>query len=596
VTTITQDRPLLARLLLESGVLREDQLEEFDRKVGTRPDNLEDALIINQLVDDSLIAETYARFLGVSWLDVVHGEEQALIVEHCQDGSQKDLGNLDDVTESCRPLAMSMGEMLCRRHRLIPLRQTTDHIEVASVQPVCLAAVQEIEMRSGCDVRTVAITHSLLMDIHEGLFGQRDMVREIVTQEFSAGMLDEEGEDGDFALDLARPVQRGRESQVVRIVNVLLSKAIEKQASDIHIEPYEESVRVRYRIDGHLIETTPPPRSMFVPTISRLKILSKMDIAEKRVPQDGSIAARLGERRVDLRVSTIPTVFGEKMVIRILEKGSIPNRLQDLGLTDAQAQQLLTAAASSHGLVFVTGPTGSGKSTTLYTCLKLINRPTENIVTVEDPVEYKFHGINQVTIRSNVGLTFAAALRSLLRQDPDKMMVGEVRDQETAQICLRAALTGHLVLSTLHTNTSLQVINRLMEMGVEPFLLGPALRLVQAQRLVRCVCPNCRVAYELPEDVARRHQLPPGATLYRARKGGCEACRGLGSRGRIGLYEVVPVGEHLRELIMGGASLADMEHASRAEGVEFLADSARRRLLSGSTTLEEVSEYLRCGS
>jgi type IV pilus assembly protein PilB len=241
----------------------------------------------------------------------------------------------------------------------------------------------------------------------------------------------------------------------------------------------------------------------------------------------------------------------------------------------------------------VTGPTGSGKSTTLYTCLKLINSPHENIVTVEDPVEYKFFGLNQVHVRANVGLTFAASLRAFLRQDPDKIMVGEVRDQETAQICMRAALTGHLVLTTLHTNNSLQVINRVVDMGVEPFLLGPALRLVEAQRLLRKLCAECKQPYTLPEDVALRHGLQPGVTLYRRGGGHCLACKGNGTKGRLGMYEVIPINEMLRDLICSRAPVAQLERAARAEGVLFLDDSARKHLLAGLTTLEEVSEYVR---
>jgi type IV pilus assembly protein PilB len=290
----------------------------------------------------------------------------------------------------------------------------------------------------------------------------------------------------------------------------------------------------------------------------------------------------------------VPTVFGEKMVIRILAKGGIPDKLQSLGFTDKQSEDFLRAAHSPHGLMFVTGPTGSGKSTTLYCCLNLINRPEENILTVEDPVEYKFYGLNQVHVRSQVGLTFAAALRSFLRQDPDKIMVGEVRDQETAQICMRAALTGHLVLSTLHTNNSLQVINRLVDMGIEPFLLGPTIRLLEAQRLVRRLCPDCKEKYDLPDSVGVRYGLPKKAKLYRAATGGaCTTCRGKGVKGRVGLYEVIPIFEALRNLICAKAPVSELEKAARAEGVQFLDDAARRRLLEGVTGLEEVEEFIR---
>ena len=448
-------------------------------------------------------------------------------------------------------------------------------------------------MRTGLVVRPVAVTLSLFAALTAAVFGERDMVQEIADEGGAAGA-DEDDPDSepDNVVDLGRPIPQDKDSRVVRIVNIILGRAIEFGASDIHLEPYEGDVRVRYRIDGKLVETTPPPKPLFVPTISRLKILSKMDIAEKRVPQDGAIALKKGEVRTDLRVSTVPTVYGEKMVIRILDKSGIPKHLTDLGLTVAQSEVFLDAARSPHGLMFVTGPTGSGKSTTLYCCLNLITSPTENIVTVEDPVEYKFRGLNQVHVRANVGLTFASALRAFLRQDPDKIMVGEVRDVETAQICLRAALTGHLVLSTLHTNSALQVVNRLTDMGIEPFLLGPALRMLEAQRLTRRLCPECKDPYELPLDVAERHGLEPGLTLYRPGHAECGLCRGNRYKGRVGLYEVVPIGDTLRELISQAAPETVLQQAARKEGIGFLDDAARAALIDGRTSLEEVSEYI----
>jgi type IV pilus assembly protein PilB len=600
-----RDVPLIVRLLVEGLVLPESKLDDVAKVRAGHGDSLEAALIANELADELDIARLYATFLRVTWVEKQLRDGESMLVEHDPTtGNSSKLGTLTDVVASCRDTAMRLSETVCRKHRVVPFRDGATQVELACVNPADFAAIEEVRMRLGRVVRPIAVPYGLLVDMLDGVFGARDEVREIASEEgrgAAAVKRASGGEDGDdemeFVLDLQRPIPAGKDSQVVRIVNILLQRAIEEGASDIHIEPYEDNVRVRYRVDGKLRETTSPPRSLFVPTVSRLKILAKMDIAEKRIPQDGAIALKSGDRRVDLRVSTVPTVFGEKMVIRILAKGGIPDKLQALGFTDKQAEDFLRAAHSPHGLMFVTGPTGSGKSTTLYCCLNLINKPEENILTVEDPVEYKFFGLNQVHVRSQVGLTFAAALRSFLRQDPDKIMVGEVRDQETAQICMRAALTGHLVLSTLHTNNSLQVINRLVDMGIEPFLLGPTVRLLEAQRLVRKLCPDCKEKYSLPDSVGARYGLPKKTKLYRATAGGaCTTCRGKGVRGRVGLYEVIPIFETLRNLICQKAPVAELEKAARAEGVQFLDDAARRRLLEGVTGLEEVEEFIRIES
>ena len=593
--------PLIVRLLQDRGVISAEQLELVARARAEHPDYVEEALVLGELATEPAIAAAYADYLRVPWIERAADETGGKLVEHLPGVAEPvPLGALDAVVTGSRVLASEVSEAVCRKYRLLPLRRTGVEIEVACVNPTDFAALEEVRMRTLHVARPVAVTIGLLVELTGACFGERDVVREIASEggrgPSESGEEGEGEEEMEFVLDLRRAIPSGKDSQVVRIVNVLLTRAIEEHASDIHIEPYEDLVRVRYRIDGKLIETTPPPRSLFVPTVSRLKILAKMDIAEKRIPQDGAIALKSGEKRVDLRVSTVPTVYGEKMVIRILEKGGIPDKLEQLGFSEKQATDFLRAAEAPHGLMFVTGPTGSGKSTTLYTCLKLINSPHDNIVTVEDPVEYKFFGLNQVHVRANVGLTFAAALRAFLRQDPDKIMVGEVRDQETAQICMRAALTGHLVLSTLHTNNSLQVINRVVDMGVEPFLLGPALRLVEAQRLLRKLCPDCKVPYTLPEDVALRHGLQPGVTLYRRGGGHCPTCKGNGTKGRLGMYEVIPINETLRDLIASRAPVAQLEKTARAEGVLFLDDSARKHLLAGLTTLEEVSEYVRIES
>jgi len=561
--------PLILELLLERGAVTETDLHELSAARRRFPNSLEEALVRSDIVEGGAIAAAYAEHLSLPLLE-----------------------DTDDLRSRCGDHAERVPEIVCRHRLVAPVGFDDGVLEVAFVNPTDLEAHDEVQLFAGFVLRPVVAPLELIDLLHEYLFGARDMVREIASQEGAKSSGPVEPDDGRL-LDLDRPVPSGKEGQVVRIVNFILKNAIRDGASDVHLEPYEDAVRVRYRVDGQLIETTPPPRSLFLPVVSRLKVLAKLDIAERRVPQDGSIALRESGTRVDLRVNTVPTVHGEKMVLRILPKEATPDSLEALGFSAEQARLFEHAASSHNGLIFVTGPTGSGKSTTLYTSLNLINRENKNIVTVEDPVEYRFEGLNQCHVRSNVGLTFASALRAFLRQDPDIIMVGEVRDQETAEVCLRAALTGHLVLSTLHTNDSLQAINRLVDMAIEPFLLGPALRLVQAQRLARRLCPECRVAYDVHAATAARFGIEPGTTLYHGSQDGCGACRGNGYRGRVGIYEVVPVTERLRDLIMDRATMGALRRAVAEDGVHFLADSAREKVVAGVTSLEEVSDYLR---
>jgi type IV pilus assembly protein PilB len=370
------------------------------------------------------------------------------------------------------------------------------------------------------------------------------------------------------------------------MVNQILDQAIRAGASDIHLESFEDNCRIRLRIDGRLQELPPVPRTSFTMVLSRFKILAKMDIAEKRIPQDGAIALKSGDRRIDLRVNTVPAVFGEKMVMRLLDKGNIPLDLTGLGLDQRQATDLIESIHSPHGLMLVTGPTGSGKSTTLYACLNLLNENDNNICTVEDPVEYKFRGMNQVQVKSQIGLTFSTALRAFLRQDPDIIMVGEVRDQETAEICLRAALTGHFVLSTIHTNDALSAVTRLQDMGVEPFLLASTLRVLEAQRLVRRLCPDCKQPYDCDAELARRHRLTPREPLFRPL--GCPKCRGSGYKGRVGVFEVVRITPEMARLIQKRAPLPELREAARAEGMKLLVDSAVDKAREGLTSLENA--------
>jgi len=478
---IDRDAPLLVRLLLRNGDIQPEDLDRLSMPVSSLPSNPETLLVEAGLADERTLALRIAEYLGCSWFEM-DAERPDVVLEGFPPDRIRERGTLEELTNSCQEAIAKVPESIFRNRRVLPLFLAAGTLHVIAADPLDHSAIEEIRMVTALPVSIHASTASLYRLLLMQVFGDRDKVNEVLgNRELDTDDAKPKGVD----VDLNEAIAGGKDTAVLRFVNTLLLQAIEEGASDIHCEPFEDSVRVRYRVDGQLREISAPPPKLFRQAISRMKILAKMDIAERRVPQDGAIATKDGERRVDLRVSTVPTVYGEKMVLRLLEKSALPNNLTHLGFSQTQADDFLDAANCHHGLVFVTGPTGSGKSTTLYTCMGLINDAKRNIVTVEDPVEYKLHGLNQVQVNNTAGLNFSSALRSFLRQDPDVIMVGEVRDTETAQICMRAALTGHLVLSTLHTNSALQVIYRLVDMGIEPFLLGPALRLLEAQRLVR---------------------------------------------------------------------------------------------------------------
>jgi type IV pilus assembly protein PilB len=561
---LTTDQPLLVQLLLKRGLLKEEDLKGVRDVLSKSEGPVEEALLASNIVTEADIMTTYGEELGIPLAD----QNSPLVAD--------------------KELAEMIGEPVCRENNFVPLGREDDTIKVALANPTDLKLFERIQLATGLVVQPVMATFSMIGDTLGEMFGTRDIVKEIASEGKgqSTEMMKGGDEDVEEIVDLDHPIPKGRDSQVIRLVNHILSSAVENSASDIHIEPFEKSVKVRFRIDGMLHEISPPPRPMYVPMISRLKILAKMDIAERRIPQDGAIALKIGEKRIDLRVNTVPTVFGEKMVMRILSKGVIPTDLTKLGFSRKQADDFKAAAESPHGLLLVTGPTGSGKSTTLYSVLNMINQPDVNIMTIEDPVEYKFEGMNQVLVRSQVGLTFAAALRAFLRQDPDIIMVGEVRDQETAQICLRAALTGHMVLSTLHTNDALAAINRLVDMGAERFLLASALRVVEAQRLVRRLCSRCKEKYQMDKETIKKWHLDPDKEYFRPK--GCEDCRGSGYSGRVGLFEVVPVTPKLRDMIAEGSPLNELRSQARKEKLMLLLDAGLQKVQEGLTSLEEV--------
>lgn len=491
-------------------------------------------------------------------------------------------------------IASVLPNRLCRDHILAPLSDVDGVLEVAVFSPDSLLLADEIKLLTGRQMRPLfapfsVIERLLVMLFDEGAWDSSIPVTSATSFEEvddSEELDEEEAAEAAEVIHLDQAPPPGRDGRIIRYVNGIFEQALQNGASDIHIEPYEEACRVRLRVDGVLSEIAPPPMGMLAAVISRLKVLSKMDIAERRLPQDGAIALRSGERRIDMRVNTCPTVFGEKVVMRVLDKNALPHDLKMLGMNDRQYQDLTESIRSPHGLMLVTGPTGSGKSTTLYSCLNALNDHETNLCTVEDPVEFKFDGINQVQTRAKVGLDFASALRAFLRQDPDVIMVGEVRDRETAEICMRAALTGHFVFSTLHTNDALSSVTRLQNMGVEPFLLASTLELLVAQRLVRRLCVECKVPYQIDLEASQRYGISRDEPVFRP--GSCSRCRETGYKGRLAVFEVIRINQTLKDLIQRGASIGEMQQAAIADGMQLLSDSAADKVAEGLTSLEEA--------
>ncbi|ABM63140.1 type II secretion system ATPase GspE [Halorhodospira halophila] len=473
-----------------------------------------------------------------------------------------------------------------RRHGLVPLEIGDGQVRVAYRTGVQPSAIAELRRRLGQPLALERVDterfEALLREVYERSSGEAAQAMEGI------------GDDMDLqsvASELAEPqdlMETEDDAPVIRLINALLTEAIKEDASDIHIETFESRLVVRFRVDGVLREVLEPPPALAPLLISRVKVMARLDIAEKRLPQDGRISLRIAGRPVDVRVSTLPVGQGERVVLRLLDKQAGRLNLTHLGMDERNLASLQRVIHAPHGILLVTGPTGSGKTTTLYAALAAINDRQRNIMTVEDPIEYYIDGVNQTQINPKVDMTFARGLRAILRQDPDVVMVGEIRDVETMEIAIQASLTGHLVLSTLHTNTSIGAVTRLRDMGIEPFLLASSLIGVMAQRLVRLLCPECKTPYQpTPSDLERlgidaRGELP---TLYQAV--GCEACNHLGYRGRTGIYDVVELDPTLRQMIHDGAGEQDMERYARRSNPSMAADGARR-ILNGETTVEEV--------
>jgi type IV pilus assembly protein PilB len=497
--------------------------------------------------------------------------------------------NLSDFEISPEVLQLIPAE-LAKRHQLLPVNRAGATLIVAMSDPSNIYAIDDLKFRTGLNIEVV-VASEVAVEQAISRYYEKQVTYDDVLGDIEPDAVELGGEDGD-SVNVVDLEKASGEAPVIKLCNVILLNAIKKRASDIHIEPYEKAFRVRYRIDGVLYEEQPPlPLKLKNAVTSRIKIMSQLDISERRLPQDGRIKLKLGkDKEMDFRVSVLPTLFGEKIVLRLLDKSNLQLDMTKLGFEEKALKDFMKAIHQPYGMVLVTGPTGSGKTTTLYSALQELNKTTRNISTAEDPVEYNLMGINQVQMQESVGLNFATALRAFLRQDPNILMVGEIRDFETAEIAVKAALTGHLVLSTLHTNDAPSTVSRLLNMGVEPFLVTASVNLILAQRLARRICSECKQPIEsnvqalvdlgVKPDIAQKLQLYKGT--------GCRLCSNTGYKGRIALYEVMPFSDPLREKVLEGGSTAELKAEAIRQGMKSLRMSGIQKLIEGVTTVEEV--------
>ncbi|MFC1646216.1 GspE/PulE family protein [Candidatus Omnitrophota bacterium] len=555
----------LGEILINEGIITQEQLEKA---------------IASQQKEGGRIGENLIKLGLITEQDIVIALGKQLKIPYVTAGSELLKPASDGGIDLLIPKEFALKNII------VPLSKNMNSLTCAIFDPLDVILIDNVRKMTNCEVNLVVATKSDIEKTIETFYGKRDLLKQAVKESYHASdALIEEFNPVEDELSIDRLIARAEEAPVVKLVDLILRQAIDERSSDIHIEPFKECISLRYRIDGALHEIPPPAKHLHLPIISRIKILSKLDIAEKRLPQDGGFSVRLKGRTIDFRVSVIPTIYGEKIVLRILDKGKIQLDIATLGFDKAQLESIRKGINCPYGLIFVTGPTGSGKSTTLYAILNEIKSPKDNIITIEDPVEYKLEGINQVQIKPEIGLTFASALRSFLRQDPDIMMVGEVRDLETAQICIRSALTGHLVLSTLHTNDAPTAISRLVDIGIKPYLLMPSLHLIIAQRLVRKLCPDCKEPYEPSEEERNKLGLGPDL-IYKAK--GCDKCNHIGHRGRVCVAEVLLLSDAVRSLIAENATFQKIRKAARDNGMVTLSESALNKVKEGTISLEEA--------
>ena len=570
----------MADVFVSSGLVSEEQLAqavEKQRQLKTQ-EPVGDLLVSMGLITERDRVRCLGEQWGVPYVDLT------------------EIQISDEVTSA-------VTQELARRFKVIPIERTPKRLTLAMKNPLDIFAIDEIRLITGKEVEAVIATEEDIINAISANYRTEVNVTEAVTNVMRD--LDEatitltEGNEGDEGITIEQLKELSGEAPVVRLANMIISRGITDKASDIHIEPAKDGLRIRYRVDGILADGMTLPKKAQASITSRIKIMADMDISEKRAPQDGRISATIEGRPYDFRVSTLPAVFGEKIVMRVLDKSNISVGLHKLGLLPYTFEMFESMIQRTYGIILVTGPTGSGKSTTLYSVLAKLNSGEKNILTIEDPVEYELSGITQSMVNNRAGMTFASGLRSMLRQDPNIIMVGEMRDQETAMIAIEAALTGHLVLSTLHTNDAPGSVARLLDMGVESFLIASSIAGVLAQRLLRTVCIKCKEPYSPPKDAIKRLGMnldildKSEVTFFRGR--GCDACKGTGYKGRVGVYELMPVNDKVRELILARASSYAIREAAIEAGMRTLKDDAMEKILLGITTLEESLRVIYAG-
>ena len=561
----------LGELLVKEKLISQDQLKQaldYQKQHGGR---LGTALVKMGLVTDDEVTAVLSRQYGVPSINLKYYEVDPTVVK-------------------------LIPQETAVRYQIVPLSRVGSTLTIAMTDPTNVFAMDDIKFMTGFNVEPVVASESAIAEAISKFYGENASVQELdqVMKDLAGGETDLELAGEEEQMDLASLEKAAEEAPIIKLANLILTDSVRKGASDIHLEPYEKEYRVRFRVDGILQPVMNPPMKLKDALTSRLKIMAKLDISEKRLPQDGRIMIKFSKdgkkKELDFRVSTVPTLYGEKIVLRLLDKENLRLDMTKLGFEQESLTKFERNILRPYGMVLVTGPTGSGKTNTLYSSVARLNSPETNIMTAEDPVEFQLAGINQVQMKEQIGLNFAAALRAFLRQDPNIILVGEIRDFETAEIAVKAALTGHLVLSTLHTNDAPSTISRLMNMGIEPFLVATSVNLICAQRLVRRICANCKEQLPLPEQsILDAGYTPDEAKSTQIYKGkGCTVCNNTGYKGRVGLYEVMEITDELKELILVGASAMELKKKAIENGMITLRRSGLVKAALGHTTLEEV--------
>ncbi|MDH4265113.1 MAG: type IV-A pilus assembly ATPase PilB [Deltaproteobacteria bacterium] len=554
----------LGELLVSKGLITAKQLEDALQEQKISGNKLGSSLVKLGLITEKNLVSFLSRHFGVPAIDLSEAQIDPEVIK-------------------------MIPPDVVFKYQVIPIKRIGSTLRVAMNDPSNILAIDDIKFLTSCHVEVFVSTESAIKAAIDKFYDSSESLADIMGSMDDAEKMEllEESDE----VDIRELQQASEDAPVIKLVNLILNEAIKRKASDIHLEPYEKIFRVRFRTDGVLQEFMKPPMKLKNAIISRAKIMAKLDIAERRLPQDGRIKMKFGkDKEMDFRVSVLPTLYGEKVVMRLLDKSNLQLDMTKLGFEEKPLKEFKEAIHKPFGMVLVTGPTGSGKTTTLYSALAELNQITENISTAEDPVEFNLMGINQVQMHEEIGLTFASSLRSFLRQDPDIIMVGEVRDFETAEISIKAALTGHLVLSTLHTNDAPSTVNRLLNMGIEPFLVASSVNLIAAQRLARMICEYCKQPIQVsPQMLLNLGVLPDEISGFVCYKGtGCGRCSNTGYKGRIALYEVMPIRDEIRELILQGASAMEIKREAMRLGMKTLRQTALTKLREGTTTVEEV--------